>query len=443
MKKGTLLIALQLMFIGAFGQSWEIVGNQMFGLAWGELQELELIDDVPHVIYIDYDSWELRLSVYENNAWSVPTNGVIAAEAGGTYRSVVDNNNNLYVAYQDDDFYGDVTVKKWTGTNWQIVGAGGFGIDAVTGYPMQIGVLADNSLVVAYARADTWLNGHGYLDVLRFNGTTWDFIGQNVAGTPIRYITMGILSTDEIYLNYLTEGNDSRISKYNGTSWTELSTVFDSDTCYRTNIYAGANDEIIAWRTNLDSIGTKFFKVSNDVWEMMPDPNQLATQNFDVLYDNWAIEYNEFDNSWYAGFSFGEYYGSFFKKFNGTNWELVGDSIVYNPGGFEYSDLEFNSLGVPFYTSEHRYLMSLTGASTTSIANNDDLSKFSMYPNPSSDFIYVTFIGTATELKIVDLNGKTLFSKIVNSGEQIDISDFKSGIYFLKLNESIQKLIVK
>ncbi len=441
MKNSLLLITFCLIFSSSFCQSWEIVGNQSYGDCWSDLQELEMINDVPHVIYIDYDSWEIRLSIFENNTWSVPTNGVIADEAGSSYRSVVDDNGVLYVAFNDQNFSDDISVKKWNGTSWEFVGAPGFGVNAVDGYGPQIICLSDNSIVIAYPAASSWNGGFGNLDVFRFNGTTWEYLGQNLAGEAVGYLSMISLSSDEIYINYQTSNNHSRVAKYDGASWNILTTPFDSDSVLVSTITVGSNDEIIAWHRTYDLFGTQFFKVTNDVWTAIPCPNSLEVDFIDVNNWSWAIEFNETDTSWYAGFTTNTNWVSFFKKFDGTSWSEVGDTIIYNPGGFLYSDLEFDSNGIPFYTSAVHNLMTWN-ATPVGIEENETVVDFTIYPNPCSSSISISFKASEAEFSIIDMNGKELLSKVVYNQEAIDLTAFEKGMYIVKMNGIAQRLII-
>lgn len=419
-----------------FSQSWEIVGNQMFAGPWSDLLELEIINDVPHVVYIDYNSWEIRLSKFENNAWTVPANGVIADEAGGTYRSVVDSDGNLYVAFNDADHSGDVSVKKWDGNSWQNVGSPGFGVDVRDGYAMQIACLSDNSLVVAYPAAHFWEAGD--LDVYQFNGTVWEPIGLDIVGDTIGYISMAVLSNDDIYINYRTDNEESRVVKYTGTTWDIQTTPFDGYSTYRSFMQVGSNDQIIGWRADSGGDEYVFYTANNDVWEQMPSPNHLDVHPLDY---SWAVEFNSVDNSWYAGYTISSFYGSYFKKFDGTDWNQVGDSIIYNPGGFHYSDLEFNSFGVPYYTTASAYnLMSLTGVA--GLESNNLLADFSIYPNPSSSQITLSFSTQKAQFSLFDMNGKELLSKVVANQESIDVSSFEKGMYIVKIDGVAERLVI-
>ena len=66
--------------------------------------------------------------------------------------------------------------------------------------------------------------------------------------------------------------------------------------------------------------------------------------------------------------------------------------------------------------------------------------RISVYPNPAHDMISVE-INVASDLQIVDLSGKTMFSYIGCSEKcDIDVSGLKPGVYFCRIrnNDKVQ-----
>jgi len=48
------------------------------------------------------------------------------------------------------------------------------------------------------------------------------------------------------------------------------------------------------------------------------------------------------------------------------------------------------------------------------------------------------------EYTVIDLQGKKILSSRISSKEtKIDVSDLASGIYFIKINEQVQKFVVE
>ncbi|HLT94605.1 MAG TPA: T9SS type A sorting domain-containing protein [Membranihabitans sp.] len=367
---------------------------------------------------------------------------MIAEEAGGIYRTTVDTDGNLYVAFHDANFSSDISVKKWNGSDWEFVGSPGFGVYATSAYPMQISCLSDNAVVLAYPKAETWNEGFGDLEVLRYNGTSWENMGQNIAGDAVSYISMGVLSSDDIYLNYLTANDESRIAKFSGTDWNVLTTPFDEDSIYTTNIVVGANDEIIGWRSSFNSFGSQFYIAFDDVWSPINSPNDLIDQFIVVNQFNWAIEFNGDENSWYAGFTTNTNSISYFKKFDGANWISECDSVDTSNGTFYYSDLEFDSEGTPYYTNAMGNLSTCNNESV-GISDDEDFLDFTIYPNPGTELIIVQFNKPQSNVRIYNLTGKELFSRTLNNGDKIDLRSFKKGLYLIQSEGITKRLVIQ
>lgn len=69
-----------------------------------------------------------------------------------------------------------------------------------------------------------------------------------------------------------------------------------------------------------------------------------------------------------------------------------------------------------------------------------------VYPNPTSGLLTID-VPHVQHVEIVDLSGKTVFSEIVSTEKQIDVSDIDNGIYLIKIQTTtttiIQQIIVK
>ena len=57
-----------------------------------------------------------------------------------------------------------------------------------------------------------------------------------------------------------------------------------------------------------------------------------------------------------------------------------------------------------------------------------------VYPNPTSQFLYVTHPEISSFfIHIVDLNGKLMYSGTINKEEPLDISNYSTGIYVVTI----------
>ena len=62
-----------------------------------------------------------------------------------------------------------------------------------------------------------------------------------------------------------------------------------------------------------------------------------------------------------------------------------------------------------------------------------EMESLTIFPNPASDKITVRFESGTANVIIRDINGKPLLSKSVNSNEELDLSDFSTGILLLEI----------
>ena len=78
----------------------------------------------------------------------------------------------------------------------------------------------------------------------------------------------------------------------------------------------------------------------------------------------------------------------------------------------------------------------------TTIGEND-LVRFSYYPNPAKDLLNIELQIDAT-IKITDLSGKTCYNKNFAKGNHIiDLQNFSNGNYILNIGEHFKKLLIQ
>lgn len=57
---------------------------------------------------------------------------------------------------------------------------------------------------------------------------------------------------------------------------------------------------------------------------------------------------------------------------------------------------------------------------------------FLLYPNPTSQALYITHPTLSSfQLQLIDINGKQVFSGIVNNNEAIDVTKYAQGMYLV------------
>ncbi|MBC3846744.1 T9SS type A sorting domain-containing protein [Winogradskyella echinorum] len=73
-----------------------------------------------------------------------------------------------------------------------------------------------------------------------------------------------------------------------------------------------------------------------------------------------------------------------------------------------------------------------------------ELKMIKMYPNPVEDKLQISNNSVLTSLEITSIHGKQIFTKIINdTGVEIDMSGFESGIYFIRVISLNQERVMK
>lgn len=88
--------------------------------------------------------------------------------------------------------------------------------------------------------------------------------------------------------------------------------------------------------------------------------------------------------------------------------------------GFDGADAGIDDIAISFLSSTGSYYKK----------------QLSVFPNPSSDYIYIS-VDEKTNIKIYNLAGKMVYNKsLSNDNNKIDISFLKNGVYIVNINNS-------
>lgn len=127
-----------------------------------------------------------------------------------------------------------------------------------------------------------------------------------------------------------------------------------------------------------------------------------------------------------------------------TNLELVSSS----GDSFSNESYQINwSIGesmIETFSGGHYQLTQGFHQSNYIVTKVEELSEssinISVYPNPTSDFIFIDFTNslvTESVLTIANINGKVLQIKTsMNNSEKLDFANYVSGVYFLNVKQN-------
>jgi len=177
-----------------------------------------------------------------------------------------------------------------------------------------------------------------------------------------------------------------------------------------------------------------------------------ATAAYAMCIDNITV-----NNAVWAGMASETLRYHIYRSFDGVDYTMIGvadgdatsfdDNAIQNVNQY-YKVTAVNSVSGGL-TCESAYAMSVDGihdyvyAQTLGIDDIDD-NGMTVYPNPTTGFIYINSNNLESEYHIVNAIGETVLTGNITSENQlIDISNLPNGLYFVKIGLSVQKFLKK
>lgn len=155
-----------------------------------------------------------------------------------------------YVAYVDGDGDGPLVVRKFNGTSWETVGNAGFTPD--NGHSPSIAFGPDGLPYVAY------ITNGGAPGVMRFNGTSWHDVGEQFFDSEVASegLSLVVDSSGTPYLAYIGYG-DAKLVKFDQDSGSWVSASGEYSLVY-------GSSYSISSSASMDSDGNIYFFIADD-----------------------------------------------------------------------------------------------------------------------------------------------------------------------------------
>lgn len=404
---------------------WSDVGT--FGKV-GSVPKLAVnSENVLYISYIDFgENNYYFVERFINNEWERVGSGHVTAGGGSWARITIDKNDVPFVSWVDFYAGGLMYVSKLVGDLWIKVGGQAVSSDIAVYYYQDVIVDNDGNVYLAYCAHQTQ-----YLTVFRYNGTEWQLLGDNIANGPIKGLDVALDSQQNFYVSYSDNNMESKVSvmKYDGEGWDyvgqrafseagsdsylSLTMLYDAPCVVFTDLGFG-------YKTS-----AMYYKAST----MLYPPTNLTAEivNEDDAVISW--------NAPQAG--------------SPTSYTIYRNDVkVETTSELTYTDEDLSS-GTHRYTvtavypeGESSPVGPVTVEVTVSINENNEVA-FVVYPNPAENYVMIESVKEA-EVSIYSINGQMVSSQTINEGTNtIDVSSLKAGMYFMKVNESMIKFIVK
>ncbi|MEL7269865.1 MAG: BspA family leucine-rich repeat surface protein [Bacteroidota bacterium] len=283
------------------GSVWTPVGASDF--FDGRVENLDIKVSSNGMVYVAYTDTtnDDRVTVqwFNGDTWAVLGNELIS-DGPVEYLSLdLDSTGSPYVLYTDETVGTRATVKRFTGSTWELVGELGFTERRVL--YAKLAIATNDIPFIVYSD----VNSDFKATVRYFNGTSWETLGTSGFSSGMAYYTDMVLdSSNRPYVIYRDEANDSKatVQRFNGTEWETVGTAgFSNHEANFTRI--GLNDANLPY----------------------------------VIYSDVDIESRGFNSSSKPTV----------QRFNGTQWEVIGDSFgLPGLGNIRNTGIVFDSNGL-------------------------------------------------------------------------------------------------
>ena len=432
MKKNITILAAMLMVINIANGQWTNLGEGTHPLNANNIIT-SVVTDISGNVYAagEFTIRDSTIQYYVakwtgDSAWVPLGTGSNAWYANGyIYSLATDLSGNVYAAgaFTDQQYQntGNLYVAKWNGTSWSKLGANG-----VSSIPNAFGsailsIAVDVSGNI-YA-AGEFKDGNSKYYISKWNGTSWSELGTGSNSLNANAYIHNIVTDPSGYIyatGAFTDGAGYRyVAKWDGNSWSELGTAGNA---------LLANSPIVALTTDLSGYvyvgyadtatnyyvgqwnGTNWSKVGTGTNALKAN-NSINTLTTDAAGNIYAAgNFTDTDGQKYVA------------KWDGMNWSELGTGTnSLNPNSYILTiatDTAYNVYAAGYFTDiNNKYYVAQFNPNTQPPAGvnaiKSSIDQLSVLPNPTYGLTNITFTTSLTtniKMELYDMTGRKLIT---------------------------------
>ena len=253
------------------GNNWVDVGNASFSTlvsSGTELLSIELDNnDVPYVAFWNRDSSGVSVIKFNGVDWELVGNPLVTTYNSYEQSLKFDSNNIPYLASVSNippDFKAKISVNKFDGNNWVLVGSEGF----VSGKNVDLDIDANNIPYVVFQDIDN----SDSTSVMKFDSGNWNYVGNAGFSVSGRFDkrTIVIDGNNIPYISFLDDNLNIIVMRFVNNNWENLGNTISDGLSLSLDIKINAyNTPYIAYTdvSNSEIATVKKFNGSN--WEFV------------------------------------------------------------------------------------------------------------------------------------------------------------------------------
>ncbi|MFH6604507.1 BspA family leucine-rich repeat surface protein [Maribacter algicola] len=357
---------------------------------------------------------------------------------GPSYRqtSALNDSDVLYIAYADINNNSKGNVRKFDNGNWTYVGTPNFTDENCADFSLDFDSLGN--VYLAYS----CLNG---VTVQKFNGSNWEIVGSSFVSQALGFSQIVLDSNDTPILVYRDYENDVRIKvrMFDGSNWLPVGDDNFSPpyaTPHHIDINSDGYPIILA---NVNGPGVVVYSFDGNDWQIVGN-EAVVVPSFAANID-MDLDANGMPYVLYSEIVFQDpvsNYQTYVKRFDGTEWVFAGTNPVVTGTtdtgvGLGQSSLYVGDSGIPHisfldYNNEGKASILRLNANTW-----EPLGSLNVAENTSAWTSVLVDVSNVTYLTYMDKGpNNNAFNTIVQKFDPNDTSDAQPPIAVLEpLNE--------